>query len=85
MIRVILNRLVQAALVALMVGLLTFVMTRSLPGDMAYRIAAGRYGYDIVDRAAAAKVAAELNMDQPALVALGQWMLDLIRLTSAPR
>lgn len=79
MTRAIFGRLVQASLVALMVGLLTFLMTRSLPGDMAYRIAAGRYGYDIVDSAAAAKVAAELNIDQPALVALGHWMFDLVR------
>lgn len=79
MIRLLFGRLVQAALVALMVGLLTFVMTRFLPGDLAYRIAAGRYGYDIVDSAAAAKVAAELSINQPALVALGQWMFDLVR------
>jgi peptide/nickel transport system permease protein len=80
MIRSLLNRLVQAVLVALMVGILTFIMTRALPGDLAYRIAAGRYGYDLVDAAAAAKVAAELNLDQSALLAFGHWLLDLARL-----
>lgn len=79
MIGAIVSRLIQAALVALMVGLLTFVMARSLPGDLAYRIAAHRYGYDIVDSAAAAKVAMELNLDQTSLAALGQWLLDLLR------
>lgn len=79
MIRAITSRLIQAALVALMVGILTFIMARSLPGDLAYRIAAGRYGYDIVDSAAAAKVAAELNIGQTSLAALGQWLLDLSR------
>lgn len=80
MIRAIFNRLMQAVVVALLVGLLTFIMTRSLPGDLAYRIAAGRYGYDVVDSDAAAKVAAELNLDQSSFSALGQWFLDLIRL-----
>ena len=55
MTKAIVNRLIQAALVAFMVGLISFVMTRSLPGDLAYRIAAGRYGFDVVDSAAAAK------------------------------
>lgn len=79
MIRAILNRLLQAVLVAFMVGLISFIMTRSLPGDLAYRIAAGRYGFDVVDGAAAAKVAAELDLGQPAILALMQWMFDLAR------
>lgn len=79
MTRAILNRLIQAALVAFMVGLICFVMTRSLPGDLAYRIAAGRYGYDVVDSAAAAKVAAELDLGKPAIQALFDWMTDLLR------
>jgi peptide/nickel transport system permease protein len=79
MTRAILNRLIQASLVAFMVGLICFVMTRSLPGDLAYRIAAGRYGYDVVDSAAAAKVAAELDLGKPAILALFDWMADLLR------
>lgn len=75
----ILNRLIQAVLVAFMVGLICFVMTRSLPGDLAYRIAAGRYGFDVVDSAAAAKVAAELDLAKPAVLALFEWMTDLLR------
>ncbi|WEX74133.1 ABC transporter permease [Sinorhizobium numidicum] len=80
MIKAIFNRLLQAVLVALLVGLLTFVMARSLPGDLAYRIAAGRYGYDLVGSAAAAKVSAELDLGQSALAALGRWFMDLVRL-----
>jgi peptide/nickel transport system permease protein len=80
MTKAILNRLIQAALLAFMVGLISFVMTRSLPGDLAYRIAAGRYGYDVVDSAAAAKVAAELDLAKPAILALFDWMADLMRL-----
>lgn len=77
--KAILNRLIQAVLVAFMVGLICFVMTRSLPGDLAYRIAAGRYGFDVVDSAAAAKVAAELDLAKPAVLALFDWMTDLLR------
>lgn len=80
MMQAVFSRILQAVMVALLVGLLTFVMARSLPGDLAYRIAAGRYGYDLVDSAAAAKVSAELNLDRSALSALGQWFLDLLRL-----
>ncbi len=63
-----------------MVGTLTFVLTRTLPGDMAYRIAAGRYGHDMVDTAAAEAVRAELALDQPALTAYFGWLWDLLQL-----
>jgi peptide/nickel transport system permease protein len=69
----------QGALVAAAVGVLSFVMTRALPGDAAYRIAAGRYGYDMVDSAAAEAVRAELGLDQPAWQQLLQWLGDLLQ------
>ncbi len=69
----------QGALVAGAVGVLSFVMTRALPGDAAYRIAAGRYGYDMVDSAAAASVRAELGLDQPAWQQLLNWLGDLLQ------
>ena len=78
--RLIGQRLLQALLVALVVGVLTFILTRALPGDMAFRIAAGRYGYDYVDAAAAAAVREELALEGNALLALGQWLGDLLRL-----
>ncbi|WP_104203333.1 ABC transporter permease [Billgrantia saliphila] len=71
-------RLFQAGLVAWMVGTLTFVLTRALPGDMAYRIAAGRYGDDMVNTHAAEAVRAELALDQPALNAYFGWLWDLM-------
>lgn len=73
-------RAVQAVMVALLVGVLSFLMMQALPGDMAFRIAAGRYGYDLVDAAAAANVRAELGLDQPALQAFGRWLTDILRL-----
>lgn len=77
--RLIGQRLLQALLVAFMVGTLTFVLTLALPGDMAYRIAAGRYGYDMVNAAAAEAVRVELMLDQPPLLAFGRWLWDLVQ------
>jgi peptide/nickel transport system permease protein len=74
------RRLLQAVLVALLVGTLCFFMTRMLPGDMAYRIAAGRYGYDMVSSAAADAVRHELGLDQAMLSALADWWSRLLRL-----
>jgi peptide/nickel transport system permease protein len=70
---------VQAVMVAILIGTATFIMMRSLPGDAAWRIAAGRYGYDNVDAAAADAVRGELGIDGPALPALLQWLSDLAR------
>lgn len=69
----------QGALVAGAVGVVSFVMTRALPGDAAYRIAAGRYGYDMVDTAAAEAVRTELGLDQPAWQQLWHWLGDLLQ------
>lgn len=56
------RRALQAVLVSFLIGALCFLLVRALPGDMAYRVAAGRYGYDLVDAAAAASVRAELGL-----------------------
>ena len=69
----------QAVGVALLVSVLCFLVARRLPGDAAYRIAAGRYGYDLVDQAAADSVRAELGLDRPAWQQLGDWLLDLVQ------
>ncbi|MBT0568950.1 ABC transporter permease [Curvibacter sp. CHRR-16] len=71
---------VQAACVALAVGVLTFWMTKALPGDAAFRIAASRYGYDMVDAAAAQSVRAQLGLDQPIWMQQWRWLLDLLQL-----
>ncbi|MCG4454407.1 ABC transporter permease [Pseudomonas sp. MMS21-TM103] len=80
MIRLLGFRLLQAAMVAILVGALTFLLMTLLPGDAAYRIAAGRYGYDMVNVAAAEAVRAELNLDQPAIWRFLAWMGDLLTL-----
>lgn len=74
-----LQRALQALLVGLVVGTITFFAMRALPGDAAFRIAAARYGYDLVDAAAAAAVRAELGLDRHWLPALGAWLADLLR------
>ena len=63
--------------VAGIVGVISFALMRSLPGDAAYRIAASRYGYDIVDTAAADKVRSELGLDQPWWLQLWAWLGEL--------
>lgn len=80
MITILSKRLLQLVAVAWGVGTLTFVLMRSLPGDMAYRIAASRYGMDAVDSRAAELVRAELGLDQGALTAYLDWLVDLLQL-----
>lgn len=77
--KIVLHRLIQAMMVAWSVGTLTFVLLRSLPGDMAYRIAAGRYGYDNVDSMAAEAVRAELGLERPVLEQYLGWLGDLLQ------
>ncbi len=71
------QRGLQAIIVALVVGLISFAMMSVLPGDAAYKIAAGRYGYDIMDSAAAEAVRAELGLDQHWTVQLTSWLRAL--------
>lgn len=73
-------RLVQAAGVALVVGVMSFLMMQAMPGDMAFRIAAARYGYDLASADLAETVRQELNLGAGPLVLFGQWMADLARL-----
>jgi peptide/nickel transport system permease protein len=67
----------QAGFVAFAVGTLSFLLMRALPGDAAFRIAAGRYGYDMVDTAAAESVRKELGLDQSGWQQLLNWLGDL--------
>ena len=78
--RLLLRRAVQALGLALFVGTACFLMARVLPGDLATRIAAGRYGYDLVSNAAADAVRAELGLDRPAWLGLLHWWGELARL-----
>lgn len=78
--RVVARRAAQAVGVALLVSTLCFLIVLRLPGDAAYRIAAGRYGYDLVDEGAADSVRAELGLDRPAWQQLASWLGDLAQL-----
>lgn len=71
------QRGLQALIVALIVGIVSFAMMQALPGDAAFRIAAGRYGYDMMDAASAQLVRQELGLDQPMLVQLFDWLKAL--------
>lgn len=75
-----LARLLQAGLVAVVVGALCFVLMRVLPGDAAMRIAAGRYGPDARIAEAAEKVRLELGLDRPLAGQFLEWLGDLLRL-----
>lgn len=77
---VLLRRGLQAVAVAVLVSVLCFLVVRRLPGDAAYRIAAGRYGYDLVDQESADAVRSELGLDRLAWQQLGDWLVDLARL-----
>jgi peptide/nickel transport system permease protein len=68
--------LIQILLITLVVGTLTFIFTLTL-GDLDYRIAAGRYGHDLVDSEAAELVRQELGLDQPAIYRYLAWLKDL--------
>ncbi len=69
--------LLQAVFVLLAVGTLCFVMAEALPGDAAYRVAAGRYGYDVMNAEIAEAVRAELGLDRPAVMRWGEWVVQL--------
>ena len=73
------QRLVQALMVALLVAGLCFLMVQSLPGDLAFRIAAGRYGYDYVTAEAANAVRSELGLAGSALSRFGDWLGALLQ------
>jgi len=78
MISLIFGRILQAGLVTWGVGTLTFILTRILPGDMAFRIAAGRYGDEYVNALVAESIREELGLNRPALALYGEWLYDLI-------
>lgn len=80
MVTLLLHRAGQAVGVAVLVSVLCFLVVLRLPGDTAYRIAAGRYGYDRVDQEAADSVRAELGLDRPAWRQLVDWLVDLVQL-----
>ena len=78
--RVLRQRGLQVAGVAAAVSTACFAIVQSLPGDIGYRIAAGRYGYDQVDASSAAAVREELGLDRPAWQQLLDWWAQVASL-----
>lgn len=78
--QILFKRLGQLIMMMWSVGTITFLLTRLLPGDMAYRIAAGRYGDDAVSAAAADAVRAELGLNNPVWQQYGHWLWQLLQL-----
>lgn len=74
-----LSRLLQAGIVAIVVGAVCFALMRALPGDAAMRIAAGRYGPDARIADAAEKVRLELGLDRPIATQFLEWIGSLLR------
>jgi peptide/nickel transport system permease protein len=74
------RRLGQALGVVLAVTTACFAIVSSLPGDAAFRIAAGRYGYDFVTAGTADAVRAELGLNRPAWQQLLSWWSDIAHL-----
>jgi peptide/nickel transport system permease protein len=71
-------RLAQAGMVAILVGILSFLMMSTLPGDMIYRIAGARFGYDNVTAENAEIIRAQLG-DPSSITAFASWMTGLFR------
>lgn len=78
--KALLSRLIQLLFVVWATGTLTFIMMKSIGGDMAYRIAASRYGYDATNQAAAELVKTELGLDFPWHISYFYWLFDLLQL-----
>ena len=74
------RRSLQVVALALIIGTLCFFMVRALPGDLAMRVAASRYGLDLVSGAAADTVRAELGLNQSAWQGLLGWWRDMATL-----
>ncbi|MFC4169190.1 ABC transporter permease, partial [Pseudoroseomonas aestuarii] len=77
--RLLAARLAQAGLVALVVATLCFAALQALPGDLALRVAAARFGEDRVSAAMVEALRAEAGLDRPVLLQYGAWLADLAR------
>lgn len=62
---IVIKRVFQVILVAICINSLCFLMIHLLPGDQAMRIAAGRYGPDMMNYDLAQAVRVELGLNKP--------------------
>jgi peptide/nickel transport system permease protein len=70
---VLLKCILQLLAGVFIVSTLCFFMLDALPGDAAFRIAASRYGYDLVSIDSAQRVAIELDLHRPKFQRLLSW------------
>ncbi|WP_017446977.1 ABC transporter permease [Gayadomonas joobiniege] len=78
--KILYHRAWQLAFLPIAIGSFTFFLVRALPGDIAYKVAAGRYGDDAVSSAAASAVHSELALDEPVYQQYLNWLWDLCQL-----
>ncbi|WP_158743110.1 ABC transporter permease, partial [Acidisphaera sp. L21] len=76
LVRPLLARLLQAALVALAVATLCFVALQAMPGDQAVRVAVGRYGQGALTDATLAQIRHTTGLDRPVLAQYAAWIGD---------
>jgi peptide/nickel transport system permease protein len=74
LIRPLSGRLLQAALVALAVATLCFAALQAMPGDLALRVAAARYGEDQLSNAMIDDLRHAAGLDRPLLVQYVDWL-----------
>lgn len=72
--RLVLARLAQAAMTALVLAGLCFAFVHALPGDIALRIAAARVGEDRLTTETAARIRREEGLDRPLGAQLAEWI-----------
>lgn len=70
----VLSRVVQACVVALAVATFCFTALQILPGDLALRVAATRYGEDRMTTAMVEDLRRTAGLDRPVLVQYGAWL-----------
>lgn len=80
LIRALLARLVQTALVGLTVATICFAAVEAMPGDQAVRIAIGRYGENGLNAATLASTRSAAGLDRPVLSRYADWIAAAARL-----
>ena len=74
------KRILQGVLVAWAVSTLCFVLTVSLPGDLALRVALARYGEDITDQQVVEQIRSQEGLDQSLASRYLNWLNDTMHL-----
>ncbi|KAB7887281.1 ABC transporter permease [Poseidonibacter ostreae] len=65
MLKVLFSKVLQVFTLAVFINTICFILIHALPGDKALKIAAGRYGPDVVTNEIAQNVAQELGLNRP--------------------